>query len=176
MLLAIDVDVIFFLLVAVIGLLNQVFQKTRKVRAESLRQQNLRESLDRTESPKALEGRREDRPVSVRDVTRKLREQAKDKLREQAKDVELKLGGMLDDLPIAPPPSRKRKRISIPRAAKAPPAKKIAPRESIAAAAKRLQGNPAALREAIVLREILGPPVAMRGARSRGPGAHGSRS
>ena len=168
MLLAIDVDVIFFLLVAVIGLLNQLFQKVRKVRAESVRQQKLRENSDRIESPREQEAKRESRPHSMRAVM--------DDIKDAAEDAAAALAGSAASPP--PPPRsgdaaaspRKRRRIPLPLKAttKTPSAPLFTSRASAGGALGiRLREDPSAFREAIVLREVLGPPVAHRGPLTR---------
>jgi hypothetical protein len=164
MLLAIDVDVIFFLLVAAIGLINQAFQKTKKIRAESLRQKKHRESKDRVDSPQALEATREDRPTSMLDLTQDLREKAEAALEERGSAVEARKAAVpkISALDRMEAVKRVRQRSSVPRA------KKVAVVQSIGSAiANRIRENPATLKEAVVLREILGPPVAHRGPLTR---------
>ena len=134
-----DIEVIFFLLMAVIALINKLYTKSKQIRLESQRQQEHREGRERLElvrvGAEVMEAPAPARktratPVAVRPP------------REAA----------------GRPPRRTRR----PRGATAPVASQADRTPAGTGVAARLRKSPVALREAIVLREILGPPVAMR--------------
>ena len=141
MLLAIDPDIIFFLLVAVIGLINQLYKKSKELREAAIRKQKRREGQDRLVIEPSPEPAFAPEPVAP-------------------------------VLPPKPKTSRARSMLQerVTRRRKAE--KKIARRAPVKAATPttgftldKLRGNPNALREAVILREILGPPISLRNSR-----------
>lgn len=135
-----DIQVIFFLVAAVIALINRLYEKSKELRAKAVQEQKRRESTQQidlvregtevvlTPAPEA----KKPKPVAVR--------------------------------PPRPPADRPPRRTTRRRQ---PVVRRRTPPVPTSDAASpiytRLRNNPGALKEAIILREILGPPVSMRG-------------
>jgi hypothetical protein len=142
----ISVEVIFFLVATIIALVNKLYEKSRQVRAKSKKQQRAKEGRERLEFVRAgaevVEAPVEPKapePQSI--VVRPMRERKVRPPRRTTRTI----------VPVAAPPMRRHVRTSA--------------AESASNLAERLRRDRNALREAVLLREILGPPVAMRGYR-----------
>lgn len=148
-----DVEIIFFIVAAIIATISKLHEKSKQVRAKSLAQQRKQESRERLElipgqaepvepAPIALP-----QPVAVTPALAPTRTVQPAPLRPRR------------EAPARPP--RRTRRIVT---AEAPATVHRAPTLDTHFV-QRLGRSPQALREAIMLREILGPPVAMRGFR-----------
>ncbi|MHC4952749.1 MAG: hypothetical protein ACYTGZ_02575 [Planctomycetota bacterium] len=142
----IPLELIFFLVAAVITLITRAFEKSKKVRQESIRKQKKRTEATRmvlpgTETPPPM-------PPPLPSVV-------------MAPPV---------TAPVVPPPPRRQRPVpprtgrARPRIPVRPAAAPVRKRQSKSALAvlDQLRGGRDALRSAIALREILGPPVSMR--------------
>ncbi|MHC4449028.1 MAG: hypothetical protein ACYS0E_02640 [Planctomycetota bacterium] len=142
-----DVEIIFFIVAAIIATISKLHEKSKRVREKSLAQQRKRESSERLELiPKRAE------PVAPAPI---------------ALPQALAPARTVPTAPVRPrreaparPPRRTRRVVTAPVRATV----HRAPTVDVEFV-QRLGRSPQALREAIMLREILGPPVAMRGFR-----------
>jgi len=141
----VSIDVIFFLVAAVIALVHKLYEKSKALRESSerkMRARERREHLDLvrtggevTEAPRPVEPR-----PGPAIVVRPLRDRAS------------RPPPRTERAPVVVTPARRRR----------PQVATQAPAPGLLA---RLGRDPDALREAVLLREVLGPPVAMRGFR-----------
>ena len=138
----INVEVIFFLVAAVIALINKLYEKSKQLRERAIKQQHQRETRDRLDLVRAGAEVVEAPPLEEKPraaiAVRPARE------------------------PRVRPPRRTRRVTTV--VPSAPPKVEHAPRMDTSFV-RRLRRDPKALKEAIILREVLGPPVAYRGFR-----------
>lgn len=144
MLADISVEVVFFLVAAIIALINKLYEKSRELRARSQQQMRANEGRQRLDlvrvGAEVVEAPPQPKPIALQSIAvRPPRE------------------------PQPRPPRRTRRVAAVVAVAPSPAPAGQSPLP--ATFVQRLRADPAALREAVVLREVLGPPVAMRGFR-----------
>jgi len=165
------IELLFVLVAGVITLLNKVWEKTKKAREESIRQEKAREKREHVVFQEVPGGVRKPAPPAPPrvDVVRKKRVAA-------PKGV----GGATHTGPTGPQRQFQRKSPRPPHREAQPHS--VAPKPVTAQVdehyarrvirvhpvVSRIRSNPNALRQAILLREIFGPPIAMRGVRRPG--------
>jgi len=154
-------ELIFFLIVAVISILSRAFEKTKKIRQESVLRQRLKESAERH----VLPGMDQVAPTPKTAPT----------LRERTAAAQLrKIAKRQGASPIAatrsaPPPPPRRTRRQKPHVDRTIDEHFVTTRAAAHPVVARIRkGGRAALQEAILLQEILGPPKAYRQNTARG--------
>ena len=155
-----DTDLIFALLVFVFWLASQVLGGRKKPRPAPHRTPP--GDVEGTPPGAALPEREDDLERALEEIRRTLGGGMPEPVPEPVREPPAR--------PLPPPTKPVKKTASPPLTKRIPPPRVDAPAPAAAAAAKRDDGDlrarlrrPAALREAVVLKEILGPPRSLRG-------------
>jgi len=140
----ISVEVIFFLVAAIIALINKLYEKTQEIRKKSQAQMRARDR---------------DQLDLVR-VGAEVAEAPPERPQPKPRTVAVR-----PPRKASVPPPRRTTRIVVPEVARLKRVRVKRPRSKVPRFVTRIRRDPEAMREAVVLREVLGRPVAMRGYR-----------